>query len=50
LRLELAPKNVRVSAIEPGMVDTELPNHGDDPDATNRMANLIRDIDVLQPR
>jgi NADP-dependent 3-hydroxy acid dehydrogenase YdfG len=48
LRLELSPKNVRVTTILPGMVDTELPDHVDDPDATKLMADLIRDIDVLQ--
>jgi NADP-dependent 3-hydroxy acid dehydrogenase YdfG len=47
LRLELSPKNVRVTTILPGMVDTELPDHVDDPDATRLMADLIRDIDVL---
>jgi NADP-dependent 3-hydroxy acid dehydrogenase YdfG len=38
---------VRVSTIEPGMVDTELPDHVTDPDATRLMADLINDIDVL---
>jgi NADP-dependent 3-hydroxy acid dehydrogenase YdfG len=38
---------VRVSTIEPGMVDTELPDHVTDPDATRLMADLISDIDVL---
>lgn len=47
LRLELGPKGVRVSAIEPGMVDTELPDHVDDPDATKMMADLIEQIEVL---
>jgi NADP-dependent 3-hydroxy acid dehydrogenase YdfG len=48
LRVELGPKNVRVSAIEPGMVATELPDHVTDADATALMAGLIRDINVLQ--
>ncbi len=47
LRVELGRKRVRVSTIEPGMVDTELPSHVTDPDATRLMADLIRDIDVL---
>lgn len=47
LRLELGAKGVRVSAIEPGMVDTELPDHVDDPDATKLMADLIEQIEVL---
>ncbi|WP_309055705.1 SDR family oxidoreductase [Streptomyces sp.] len=48
LRVELGRKMVRVAAIEPGMVDTELPDHVTDPDASKLMADLIRDIDVLQ--
>ncbi|WP_309226300.1 SDR family oxidoreductase [Streptomyces lunaelactis] len=48
LRVELGPKMVRVATIEPGMVDTELPDHVTDPDASKLMADLIRDIDVLQ--
>ena len=47
LRVELGRKMVRVSTIEPGMVDTELPDHVTDPDATRLMADLISDIDVL---
>jgi NADP-dependent 3-hydroxy acid dehydrogenase YdfG len=38
---------VRVATNEPGMVDTELPLHVTDPDATRLMADLIHDIDVL---
>lgn len=49
LRVELGRKMVRVAAIEPGMVDTELPDHVTDPDASRLMADLINDIDVLQP-
>ncbi|MFJ4648237.1 SDR family oxidoreductase [Streptomyces bobili] len=48
LRVELGRKMVRVATIEPGMVDTELPDHVTDPDASELMAGLIRDIDVLQ--
>lgn len=48
LRTELGRKNVRVSTIEPGMVDTELPDHVTDPDASKLMADLIDQIDVLQ--
>ncbi|SEB20752.1 MULTISPECIES: SDR family oxidoreductase [unclassified Mycobacterium] len=47
LRVELGRKMVRVATIEPGMVDTELPLHVTDPDATRLMADLINDIDVL---
>lgn len=49
LRVELGRKMVRVSTIEPGMVDTELPSHVTDPDASTLMADLIRDIEVLAP-
>lgn len=49
LRVELGRKKVRVSTIEPGMVDTELPLHVTDPDASALMADLIADIDVLTP-
>ncbi|MFF0449619.1 SDR family oxidoreductase [Streptomyces sp. NPDC004609] len=48
LRVELGPKMVRVAAIEPGMVDTELPSHVTDTDASALMAGLINDIDCLQ--
>ncbi len=27
LRIELGPKMIRVAVVEPGMVDTELPDH-----------------------
>ncbi|MDO3635142.1 SDR family oxidoreductase [Mycolicibacterium arseniciresistens] len=48
LRTELGRKNVRVATVEPGMVDTELPDHVTDPDASKLMADLIEQIDVLQ--
>lgn len=48
MRVELGQKNVRVSAIEPGMVDTELPDHVVDTDAGTMMAALLRDIDCLR--
>lgn len=48
LRMELGRKQVRVSTIEPGMVDTELPDHVTDEAATKLMADLIEQIDVLQ--
>ncbi|GAA3850021.1 SDR family oxidoreductase [Streptomyces sedi] len=47
IRVELGRKNVRVNAIEPGMVDTELPDHVTDPDASALMAGLLRDIECL---
>jgi NADP-dependent 3-hydroxy acid dehydrogenase YdfG len=48
LRTELGRKNVRVSTVEPGMVNTELPDHVTDPDASKLMADLINQIDVLR--
>ena len=47
LRVELGRKMLRVSTIEPALVDTELPGHVSDPDVTRLMADLINDIDVL---
>ncbi|ABS03431.1 SDR family oxidoreductase [Kineococcus radiotolerans] len=49
LRTELGAKGVRVATVEPGMVDTELPDHVTDPDASRLMADLLRDVDCLQP-
>jgi NADP-dependent 3-hydroxy acid dehydrogenase YdfG len=48
LRTELGRKGIRVATVEPGMVDTELPDHVTDPDASTLMADLIQQIDVLQ--
>lgn len=47
LRIELGRKKIRVATIEPGMVDTELPDHVTDPAASKLMADLIAQIDVL---
>ncbi|MGY1846108.1 MULTISPECIES: SDR family oxidoreductase [unclassified Blastococcus] len=47
LRTELGRKKVRVSTVEPGMVDTELPDHVTDPEASDLMAGLLKNIDVL---
>lgn len=48
LRTELGRKGIRVATVEPGMVDTELPDHVTDEDASALMAGLIQEIDVLQ--
>ncbi len=48
LRMELGRKKVRVSAIEPGMVNTELPDHVTDETASKLMADLIAEIHVLR--
>lgn len=47
LRVELGPKMIRVATIEPGMVDTELPDHVEDPQATKLMADLLQDVECL---
>ncbi|MGI5121687.1 SDR family oxidoreductase [Marinactinospora thermotolerans] len=47
LRTELGRKGIRVGVVEPGMVDTELPDHVTDPAASKLMADLIERIDVL---
>ncbi|GGK00598.1 hypothetical protein GCM10011583_35070 [Streptomyces camponoticapitis] len=39
---------VRVATIEPGMVETEPPDHVEDPDASALMAGLVHDIDCLK--
>ena len=49
LRTELGAKGVRMATVEPGMVDTELPDHVTDPDASALMADLLAQIDCLQP-
>ncbi|MEV4000676.1 SDR family oxidoreductase [Actinomadura sp. NPDC049753] len=48
MRVELGPRGVRVASIEPGMVDTELPSHVTDPDASALMEGLLHDIAPLQ--
>jgi NADP-dependent 3-hydroxy acid dehydrogenase YdfG len=49
LRVELGRKKVRVSTIEPGIVDTELPDHVIDPSARKLLTDLINNIEVLSP-
>ena len=48
LRTELGRKKVRVATVEPGMVDTELPDHVTDPAASKLMADLLTQIDALR--
>lgn len=47
LRTELGPKGVRVSAVEPGIVETELPDHMDFDDAKQWLDGAKRQITVL---
>jgi NADP-dependent 3-hydroxy acid dehydrogenase YdfG len=49
LRLELGPKNVRVSMLEPGIVATELQSHVTDQGALDWLAGAKTTIDWLQP-
>jgi NADP-dependent 3-hydroxy acid dehydrogenase YdfG len=49
LRLELGPKNVRVSMLEPGIVATELQSHVTDQGARDWLAGAKKTIDWLQP-
>jgi NADP-dependent 3-hydroxy acid dehydrogenase YdfG len=49
LRTELGPKNVRVSAIEPGITGTELQNHVTDPGARAWLASARDAMTWLAP-
>jgi NADP-dependent 3-hydroxy acid dehydrogenase YdfG len=49
LRVELGPKKVRVSAIEPGIVGTELQDHVTDAGASAWLEGSKETIDWLQP-
>jgi len=48
LRLELGPKNIRVSMLEPGITDTELQDHFTFQGATDWIANARKSIDFLK--
>ncbi|QFU87194.1 SDR family oxidoreductase [Amycolatopsis sp. YIM 10] len=50
LRVELGAKNVRVSAIEPGIVGTELQDHVTDEGARDWLEGSKETIDWLTPR
>jgi len=47
LRQELLQDNIRVTAIEPGAVETELPDHITDEDARESLGGLL-DLEILQ--
>ena len=49
LRLELGPKDIRVSMIEPGVTTTELQSHFTDPGANAWFAGVQKTIEVLRP-
>lgn len=49
MRSELTPShNIRVTSIEPGAVDTELPNTIDDDEVMEQMGSLFNDITPLE--
>ncbi|WP_035850706.1 SDR family oxidoreductase [Kitasatospora azatica] len=50
LRTEFGPKGIRVTAFEPGVVDTELISHVDDAPSKEWLEGLIKSIDVLSDR
>ncbi|MFD8385422.1 SDR family oxidoreductase [Streptomyces sp. NPDC059679] len=50
LRVELGPKNVRVSAIEPGIVGTELQNHVTDDGALAWLESSKETVEWLTPQ
>ncbi|MEU9315067.1 SDR family oxidoreductase [Streptomyces sp. NPDC048295] len=50
LRVELGPKNVRVSAIEPGIVDTELQEHVTDQGAIDWLEGSKEATEWLTPQ
>jgi NADP-dependent 3-hydroxy acid dehydrogenase YdfG len=50
LRVELGPKNVRVAAIEPGIVGTELQSHVTDQGALDWLAGAKQTMEWLTPQ
>ncbi|MFE7571576.1 SDR family oxidoreductase [Streptomyces sp. NPDC057539] len=50
LRVELGPKNIRVAAIEPGIVGTELQDHVTDDGALNWLEGSKETMDWLTPQ
>ena len=49
LRQELQGDNIRVTIIEPGAVETELPDHITDKEAREGISSLLAELDPLQP-
>ncbi|MEU9075883.1 SDR family oxidoreductase [Kitasatospora sp. NPDC048538] len=47
LRSELGPRDVRVSAVEPGLTDTELGGHIDNPDLREQLGGMFAAIPAL---
>ncbi len=49
LRQELQGDNIRVTIIEPGAVETELPDYITDEEAREGISSLLAELDPLQP-
>ncbi|WKB55756.1 SDR family oxidoreductase [Eleftheria terrae] len=49
LRMELGPRDIRVSMLEPGITDTELQGHFTFQGATDWIANARKSIEFLKP-
>ncbi len=49
LRAELGPRNVRVTTLEPGIVDTELQNHIADDRVRERLQSTRQSVEWLRP-
>ena len=49
LRQELQEDNIRVTIVEPGAVETELPDHITDDEAQEAISGLISNLEPLQP-
>jgi len=49
LRQELQEDNIRVTMVEPGAVETELPEHISDEEAQEAISSLISELEPLQP-
>ena len=48
LRQELVKDKVRVTMVEPGAVETELPDHITDEEARQGLSSLLEQLDPLQ--
>ncbi|MDQ3892361.1 MAG: SDR family oxidoreductase, partial [Actinomycetota bacterium] len=49
LRIKLLEDNIRVTMVEPGAVETELPNHITDEEAQEAISGLVSSLEPLQP-
>ena len=49
LRQELLEDNIRVTMVEPGAVETELPDHITDEEAQEGLSSMLNQLEPLQP-